>query len=327
MWGRVAEGAVSRATTPAQLFAQARAFIQEVIRGKDDVVELVLVAYAAGGHVLLEDVPGVGKTTLARAMAQAVGGQFARIQFTSDLLPGDITGVNVLTQTDGADPQFRFRAGPIFANVVVADELNRGTPKTQSALLECMSEGQVSVDGRQHPLPSPFTVIATQNPFDHHGTFPLPDSQLDRFLLRVSMGYPDAESEREVLRAGAARGWSVAQAKNALNMDEVATLTSAVRAVRIHPDVEDYILSLVRRTRSDSRLVRGVSTRGAEALCRACQALAVSRDRDFVIPEDVFELAVPTLAHRVEARLAQDPGGADARRAIEGILAEIRPHA
>jgi MoxR-like ATPase len=280
---------------PAAL-ERARAAIRGVVRGKDELIEIVLVAVLAGGHVLLEDMPGVGKTTLARALAAALGGTFRRIQCTSDLLPGDITGVNIL---DGPRGELRFRPGPIFAHVVLADELNRATPRTQSALLEAMNERRVTVDGHSHSLPEPFVVLATQNPLDEQGTFDLPEAQLDRFLLRLSMGYPDRESEREILRSGGLRSASFA---TALEPEEVLRLCAQAEAVRYHPQVEDYLLSLVERSRQDHRLLRGVSTRGAEALYRTARALALIRGRSFVIPEDIMELAVPVLGHRVRSR-------------------------
>lgn len=302
--------------SPAQVsFGRLKDRVQEVIRGKDSVVELALVALVAGGHVLLQDVPGVGKTTLAATVARAMGGELKRVQFTSDLLPGDITGVNVLEPSGG----FRFRPGPIFANVVLADEINRGTPKTQSALLEAMNERRVTVDGVSHPLPSPFVVLATQNPLDFHGTWALPDAQLDRFLLRLSMGYPDRESERAILRSGASRKDGV---EPALSLDEVRAVQAAVDGVTVHAEIEDYLLELVERTRTDARLLRGVSTRGAESLYRAVRALALARGRGFVIPEDVRELAVPVLAHRVVSRV-DDVGGDGAALAIREILWEL----
>ena len=303
----------------AALLHRLSARVRRVVRGKDDVVELCVVAVVAGGHVLLEDVPGVGKTTLANTLAAAMGGSFRRIQFTSDLLPGDITGVSVL-EADGS--AFRFRPGPIFANVVLADEINRATPKTQSALLEAMNERRVTVDGVSHLLPAPFTVLATQNPHDYHGTFPLPDSQLDRFLVRLSMGYPDREHEREILRAGGGRPEPV---EPALEPEQVQALARAVDQVAVHEEIEDYLLELVRRTRTDARFVRGVSTRGAAALYRACRALALVRERTFVVPEDLRTLAVPVLAHRVVPRAETGRPGEAARTAVRELLWELPP--
>ncbi|MEZ4317031.1 MAG: MoxR family ATPase [Myxococcota bacterium] len=283
-----------------------------VVKGKDEVVDLALTAVLAGGHVLLEDVPGVGKTTLAHSLASALGGTFSRIQFTSDLLPGDITGTNVLDPVNGG---MAFRPGPLFANVVLADEINRTTPKTQSALFEAMEEGQVTVDGVCRPLPTPFLVVATQNPYDHHGTYALPESQLDRFLLRLSMGYPDRESEREVLRQVGRFELSAA-----IEPGQVLALRDQADRVDVAEPIEDYLLDLVRRTRADSRLVRGVSTRGAKALYRAARALALLEGRTYVVPEDVRRLAGPVLAHRVLAR--QRDGE---RVAIDDLLGEV-PH-
>ena len=298
----------------AELFARARAAVESVIRGKPRVVELALVAVVAGGHVLIEDVPGVGKTTLARSLAAAIGGTLGRVQFTSDLLPGDITGVNVLDPSDG----FRFRPGPVFANVVLADEINRATPKTQSAMLEAMNERRVTIDGTSHTLPDPFTVLATQNPVDFHGTFPLPDSQLDRFLVRLSMGYPDREHERAILRMG---GLRQAVFPQALTLEETRRLSGASASVQVHDDVENYLLDLVEGTRTDARFLRGVSTRGAEALYRVTRALALARGRSFVVPEDVRELAIPVLAHRVLVRSDGERDGA--ARALRGLLRDL----
>ncbi|HCH66983.1 MAG: hypothetical protein CL927_01100 [Deltaproteobacteria bacterium] len=296
------------------MFSRARAAVESVIRGKPRVVELALVAVIAGGHVLIEDVPGVGKTTLARSLAAAIGGSLGRVQFTSDLLPGDITGVNVLDPTDG----FRFRPGPVFANVVLADEINRATPKTQSAMLEAMNERRVTIDGTSHTLPDPFTVLATQNPVDFHGTFPLPDSQLDRFLVRLSMGYPEREHERDILRMGGLRRAIFPQA---LTLDETRRLSRSTASVQVHEEVENYLLDIVEGTRTDARFLRGVSTRGAEALYRVTQALALARGRSFVVPEDVRELAIPVLAHRVLVRSDGERDGA--ARALRGLLRDL----
>ena len=305
-------GALTPAAATAVL-GRLKSAVCEVIRGKDEVVELALVAVVAGGHMLLEDVPGVGKTTLAGALAASIGGEFRRVQFTSDLLPSDITGVNIL-ESGG----FRFRPGPLFANVVLADEINRGTPRVQSALLEAMNERRVTVDGVSHALPQPFLVLATQNPHDFHGTYALPESQLDRFLLRLSLGYPNRASEREILRGG---GSKKAAPRTVSDPVEVAELALAAEAVTVHAEVEDYLLTLVERTRSDSRLIRGVSTRGAEALYRAVRALAIVRGRAFATPEDVRELAVPALAHRVIPRA--DDAGEGAATALREILWDL----
>lgn len=294
--------------------AALRARIERNVRGKPEVVELALVCLIGAGHLLLEDVPGVGKTTLATAIARAIGGSFRRVQFTSDLLPADILGSNVL-EPGGT---IAFRAGPIFANVVLADEINRTTPRTQSALLEAMNEAQVSVDGYPVPLPDPFVVIATQNPHEYHGTFPLPDSQLDRFLVRSSMGYLDRDSERAVLRGAAREGLDDGPV---LDLDQLRALRQAAAAVKVHAEVEDYLLDLVDATRSSPALARGVSTRGAEALHRAVRALALVKGRAWAIPEDVRALAIPVLAHRVipRAELGNESGAAAMRAILQGL--------
>ncbi len=289
--------------------------IRSVVRGKDGQVELALVAVLAGGHLLIEDIPGVGKTTLAYTLARVLGGSFKRIQFTSDLLPADLLGVSVLDSTTG---QFAFRRGPIFANVVLADEINRTTPRTQSALLEAMNERRVTVDGNTMDLPQPFVVVATQNPHDYHGTFELPDSQLDSFLLRISMGYADSESERAILRSG---GLSSAHVEPVLEPSDVLQLIQQARAVRVHTDIEDYLLALASRTRQDDRLLRGVSTRGLEALHRTTRSLALVRGREHCIPEDVQELLVPVWAHRVLLR--SGAGNGDAATALREILWDV----
>ncbi len=264
-----------------------------VLQGKQDVVDLALTAILSGGHLLLQDVPGVGKTTLAHALAAAVGGSFRRVQFTADLLPADLTGVNVL----GTGGDVRFREGPLFANVVLADEINRTTAKTQSALFEAMEEGQVTVDGTSRILPRPFLVVATQNPFDLHGTFQLPDSQLDRFLMRLSLGYPDRATERAILRHARRP-----VPDRVMQPEELEALAARAMGVNVPELVEEYLLDLVVATRSDARFVRGVSTRGAQALHRAVRARAFLAGRRYAVPEDVRDLAVPVLAHRVLVR-------------------------
>ena len=303
---------------PADTLDRLREVVRVALRGKDAVVDLALTAVLAGGHLLLQDVPGVGKTTLASALAGAVGGTCSRVQFTSDLLPSDITGTNVLDPSTGG---FVFRPGPLFANVVLADEINRTTPKTQSALFEAMEERQVSVDGRTRALPRPFLVIATQNPFDYHGTFHLPDSQLDRFLMRLSIGYPDRRTEREILRHATERS---APTPVVGPEDVLALMTEAAR-IDVPELVEEYLLDLVRGSRTDARLVRGVSTRGAQALHRAVRAYALVHGRRVVIPEDVRAVAVSVLAHRVLPRSGGGPSGDGGTEAIEALLDEIPP--
>ncbi|MCB9665680.1 MAG: AAA family ATPase [Alphaproteobacteria bacterium] len=292
-----------------------RAAVEQAWRGRTETVDLVLAAVLAGGHVLLQDVPGVGKTTLAAALARATGGSFHRIQLTADLLPGDLTGVPVLGP-GGQEPVFR--PGPLFAHVVLADELNRATPRTQAALLEAMAEGSVSVDGVTHRLPRPFLVLATQNPYDVHGTYPLPDSQLDRFLLRLSLGYPSREDEQAILHQPHGRA---ALPDAIATPEEILAAGEAVEQVRVEASVEAHLLDLVWATRRDARLLRGVSPRGAQALHRAARARALVAGREFVVPDDVRRLAVPVLAHRVVPRGAAE----DAEAVIAALVRELAP--
>lgn len=269
--------------------------LRKIIRGNDEVIRLALVAVIARGHLLIEGVPGVGKTTLAHALARALDCSFQRIQFTSDMLPTDVLGITVYS---AMEQQFEFKPGPVFTNVLLADEINRTTPKTQSALLEAMNEGQVTVDGHSHQLPEPFLVIATQNPIEHHGTYPLPESQLDRFLLRIQMGYPQVADEREILRseAGAARleeVQAVATGGDVLAMQDEAT------RVKVDDSLVDYALEIVRRTRESTALALGVSPRGSLMLYRAAQARAYLDGRMFATPEDFKSLAAAVFSHRV----------------------------
>ncbi|HLW85456.1 MAG TPA: MoxR family ATPase [Candidatus Sulfotelmatobacter sp.] len=269
--------------------------LRRVIRGKDDVVRLALVSIFARGHLLIEGVPGVGKTTLGQALARALDCTFQRVQFTSDMLPSDVLGISVYS---ASDQRFEFKRGPIFTNVLLADEINRTTPKTQSSLLEAMNEGQVTVDAHSYELPQPFLVIATQNPAEHHGTYPLPESQLDRFLIRARMGYPEAAAEREILRSEA--GVSRLEAlRPVLTGAEVLEMQHAVRQVRVDESLVTYALEIVRRTRESEFLSLGVSPRGSQALYRAAQAMAFLDGRTFCTPEDFKPLAVPVFAHRV----------------------------
>jgi MoxR-like ATPase len=269
--------------------------LRRVIRGKDDVVRLALVSILARGHLLIEGVPGVGKTTLGQALARAIDCSFQRVQFTSDMLPSDVLGISVYS---AMEQEFEFKRGPVFTNILLADEINRTTPKTQSALLEAMNEGQVTVDAHSYELPQPFLVIATQNPVEHHGTYPLPESQLDRFLMRVRMGYPDAAAEREILRseAGAAR---LQELRPVLSGPDVQEMQEAVTRIRVDESLVTYALEIVRRTRQSEDLSLGVSPRGAQALYRAAQATAFLEGRTFCTPEDFKPLAVPVFAHRV----------------------------
>lgn len=269
--------------------------IGRVVLGKADVVRLSLVALLAGEHILLEDVPGVGKTLVGKALAKSIAGEFSRIQFTPDLLPSDIVGSSVF---NSRTTEFVFHRGPIFANIILADEINRTPPRTQSALLEAMSDVQASVDGRTHKLPHPFMVIATQNPFEFEGTYPLPESQLDRFLMRISMGYPDRDSERKVL-AIHRNHEPVEDLQPVLDCEQVIRLQRAVRQVSVDDSINEYLLDVVEATRQCDELQVGVSTRGVLCLYRAAQALALIESREYVIPDDIKRLAVPVLSHRV----------------------------
>jgi MoxR-like ATPase len=269
--------------------------LRRVIRGNDEVVRLALVSVFARGHLLIEGVPGVGKTTLGQALARAIDCTFQRVQFTSDMLPSDVIGISVYS---ALEQEFEFKRGPVFTNVLLADEINRTTPKTQSALLEAMNEGQVTVDAHTHELPQPFLVIATQNPVEHHGTYPLPESQLDRFLMRVRMGYPQAAAEREILRAEAGAG-TLQSLRPVLTGNDVLEMQHAVRSIRVDESLVSYALEIVRRTRESEYLSLGVSPRGSQALYRAAQAMAFLEGRTFCTPEDFKPLAVPVFAHRV----------------------------
>ncbi len=269
--------------------------VGQVIRGKPEVIELAIVTLLAHGHLLIEDVPGVGKTTLAYALARSFDCTFHRIQFTSDLMPSDLTGVSIFSQATG---QFEFRKGPLFANVVLADEINRTTPKTQSALLEAMSEGNISAEDQTYSLPQPFVVIATQNPIEHHGTYPLPESQLDRFLMRIRMGYPSEEDEKDILKTGI-NYQSAEKLQPVLGGEEILELQKVVEQVKVEEILLDYLMAIVKGTRESEYLDLGVSPRGAMALYRSAQALALLRGRDYCVPDDIKALAVAVLAHRI----------------------------
>ena len=268
--------------------------VEVAVRGKRGVIDLVLVATFARGHVLVEDLPGTGKTTLARALAKALGGQMHRVQFTPDLLPSDVTGTSVFDPRDG---QVRFRPGPVFANVVLADEINRAAAKTQSALLEVMEEHTVSVDGTAHPVPEPFTVVATQNPIDLDGTYRLPEAQLDRFMVRTSLGFPDLEHELDVLRPGSTAG-RIDDVPTVSDPTEMARLAAVVERLHVADPILTYAREVGVAIRDDRRVRLGASTRGLRSLVRAVQAHAASRGRHYAIPDDVRRLAEPVLAHR-----------------------------
>jgi MoxR-like ATPase len=272
--------------------------ICKVLLGKPKPVRLSVVSLLAGGHALIEDAPGVGKTALAKAIARSVGCEFTRIQFTPDLLPSDILGSSVYLPNLG---EFDFRKGPIFTNVLLADEINRTTPRTQSALLEAMSEHQVSIEGRTLPLDAPFCVIATQNPFEFEGTYPLPENQLDRFMLRIEIGYPARDVEKQVLNQHR-DGEPVDHLQPVVNVDQIRQLQAACRSVRVDDSINDYILDIVEATRSHAELTLGVSTRGALTLYKAAQGLALASRRDYVTPDDVKILAGPVLSHRIVCR-------------------------
>ncbi len=283
------------AVEAAERVARLRAAVESVIRGKAEVVRLAAVTLLAGGHLLVEDVPGVGKTTLAQALAQSINCSFQRIQFTSDLLPSDVIGLSVYDERNGA---FEFKHGPIFANIVLADEINRTTPKTQSALLEAMAEGHVTVEGVTYRLRAPFMVVATQNPVEHHGTYPLPESQVDRFMLRLRVGYPSFDVEKEILR-DRERGDPLEVLRPVLTGDDVVELQRAVLAVTVDDALVDYLMRIVSATRESETLDLGVSPRGTLALFRAAQALALTEGRDYCLPDDVKRLILPVFAHRL----------------------------
>jgi len=302
-------------------FSRARALvdnIRRVIRGKDEQVELAVTALVSGGHLLVEDVPGVGKTMLARSVALSINGTFRRIQFTPDLLPSDVTGTQVFDQRS---LDFVFKPGPVFANVVLADEINRATPRTQSSLLEAMDEGQVTVDGVSHPLPQPFFVIATQNPVEYHGTYPLPEGQLDRFCMSLTLDYPSEETEKEIVEAQLLEH-PVHALQPVLDADELVDLQRAARAVSVHPDVLSYAVNLVRTTREDEELYLGASPRGSIFLVRCAQAKAFLQGRSFVTPDDVKALAVPVLSHRLMPA-SRSRGLAEARRLVGRLLDRV----
>lgn len=303
----------------ADLPTRLTAAIGKALRGKDEVVQLAVVTLLARGHLLIEDVPGVGKTTLARAVAACVGLTFRRLQFTSDLMPTDVLGGNVFDRDKG---EFVFRPGPVFTQLLLADEINRTTPRTQSALLEAMDEGRVSIDGVTHALEDPFFVIATQNPQDFHGTYPLPESQLDRFLIRTEIGYPPPEVERAVLETRRRDGDPIAALEAIVTLEELRAAQAQVDEIRVEPLLIDYLHDLVLATRKSSLIEIGASTRAALALERAVRARALVEGRDHVLPDDVKALAEPVLAHRIRPVVSNE-GRGDAKRAIRSVVDEL----
>ena len=308
----------AQVTEAKQALVRLRTSMQASIKGKDEVIEQVIICLVAGGHLLIEDLPGVGKTTLAYALARSMDCTFSRIQFTSDLLPGDVTGVAIYDETS---KEFVFKPGPIFASVVLADEINRATPKTQSALLEVMDRARVTVDGVAHAVGAPFMVFATQNPVDYEGTFPLPESQMDRFLMRLQMGYPQPADELEILRI-ARTSYDAIKLNAVITRADVLRLQALVAQVFVEDSVLDYILRIVTATRSEAEFKSGVSVRGGLALRTAAQARALVHGRDFVLPDDVVELVTPILSHRLSlARQTSD--ALEERRAIVTVLRRI----
>jgi MoxR-like ATPase len=308
--------------TTAGKIEQLQTTIETVIHGKSEVVELALVSLLAGGHLLIEDVPGVGKTTLAQALARSFDCTFQRIQFTSDMLPSDILGLEVFNQQQSS---FDFKPGPIFANVVLADEINRTTPKTQSALLEAMAEGHVTVEQVTYQLPRPFIVLATQNPVEHHGTYPLPESQLDRFMMRLRMGYPGMEDEKEILRQQTLTA-PVDRLVPVMHSEDVLALQREVREVTVDESLVDYLIRIVRATRESDLLDLGVSPRGSLALYHAAQAMAFIEGRDYVIPDDIKRLVVPIFAHRIVVNSRYSTGlrrSDEAEAALQEILKTV----
>jgi len=305
--------------TPQQTSSQMKRIISnlgKVILGKEDKIELLVLALIGGGHILIEDIPGVGKTTLARALAKTIDGKFSRIQFTPDLLPTDITGINVYSQ---ALEEFTFKSGPVFCNILLADEINRASARTQSALLEAMGEEHVTIDGVSHLLPKPFIVLATQNPIEYHGTYPLPEAQLDRFMLQIDLGYPATDIEQSLAINRTSQD-PVDSLETIISLNELIELRSCVDHVKMENSISQYLLQIVTATRNHVQLRLGVSTRGTLLYARICRALALLECRDYVIPEDVKKLAVPVLSHRILLNSKAQYGGISPSHIIKDTL-------
>ncbi len=303
----------------SEKIAALKSNIKNHIKGKDSVIDNCLCALFSNGHVLIEDIPGVGKTTLAHTLALSINLEFNRIQFTSDLLPSDIIGVSVYDQST---KEFVFNKGPIFANIILADEINRTTPKTQSSLLEAMNESSVTVEGSRYDLEHPFMVIATQNPFEYHGTFPLPESQLDRFAIKLSMGYPDRESEKIIL-SDKNRSKHEQRVSPVISAEELTTIQQAVENVHIEEDVLDYLLAIVDKTRESEIFELGVSPRGAIILKRLAMARAVLENRTYCIPDDIKKMVIPAFSHRIVLRNASQTGAGKESEALTNLLREV----
>ena len=300
-------------------FGEIRDNVARVIQGKDSVIALMVTAMIAEGHILIEDVPGVGKTQLAKSLARSIDGTFNRIQFTPDLLPADLTGVSIWDRQRG---KFVFRRGPIFANVVVGDEINRASPKTQAAMLEAMAERQVTVDGITRELPPPFLVVATQNPIEHEGTYPLPEAQLDRFLMRITVGYPTRESELEMLNAHAVTS-SFDDLEPVIAAEDIVKMIGIARAIHVSSHVQQYLIDLIEATRQHPEVLLGASPRASLAMQRTSRARAASRGRDYVEPDDIKDLIVPVLSHRIALRPEAVMRGSTVEKILDEVVGSI----